>query len=90
MAPAYDSHNITTDESPAGMAVRDLYRTIREDIEESDGSWNGGDVVEALCGWFTRHGFDVDGPNPYQDEEYDHSRAKEDARNEWLDGDKED
>ena len=72
MVPAYDTYDITQDDSPAGMSVHDLYRTIREDIEDPDGGWNGGDVVETLCEWFTRHGFDPESPNSYQDREEDH------------------
>lgn len=62
-------HNIAEDTAEVSAeAVRDLYRGIREDIEDGDG-WNGGDVVDWLCVWFKRHGFDVDGPNPWGEDE---------------------
>lgn len=49
-----------------------LYTTLRRDIEKGDGSWDGGDVVEALCEWLIQLGYDVNGPNPYgSDDERD-------------------
>ncbi|MGW4527802.1 hypothetical protein [Amycolatopsis sp. NPDC004378] len=49
---------------PAGdlvppVTVLDLFGRMK-DLEEGDGSWNGGDVVEALCEWFAEFGIDVD------------------------------
>lgn len=48
---------------PAGdlvppVTVLDLFGRMK-DLEESDGSWNGGDVVESLCAWFDEFGIDV-------------------------------
>lgn len=40
-------------------AILDLFRRMKE-LEDCEGSWNGGDVVEALCEWFTEYGIDVD------------------------------
>ncbi|MFI6029492.1 hypothetical protein [Amycolatopsis magusensis] len=39
--------------------VLELFGRMK-DLEDSDGSWNGGDTVEALCEWFTQFGIDVD------------------------------
>lgn len=64
------SHNIASDrEEKSAANVRRLYRTIRQDVEDSDGGWNGADVVEVLCEWFKRHGFNVEGPNPWADKD---------------------
>jgi hypothetical protein len=59
------TRNIAKSDTPDARAVQALFRVLREEVEESDGSWPGGDVVEVLCEWFKLHGFDVDGPNPY-------------------------
>jgi hypothetical protein len=48
-------------------AVLALYRIIRTDVEDIDGSWNGGDVVDALTEWFAGYGISVDEPNPFRD-----------------------
>lgn len=70
------TYQIAKDKSRAARAVQRLYRSIREDIEDSGGGWNGGDVVELMCEWFKTHGFDVDGPNPWaeeEDDDYEHA-----------------
>lgn len=36
-----------------------LLATIRGEIEGPDGDWNGGDVVQLLCTWFTALGYDI-------------------------------
>ncbi|MFC3346046.1 hypothetical protein ACFOOM_01040 [Streptomyces echinoruber] len=54
-APNFD---VTTD---AGQAIVGLFNKIKTTIEGGDGEWNGGDVVEALYGWFTSLGIDADG-----------------------------
>jgi len=41
-----------------------LLNEIRTEIEDGDGSWNGGDVVDLLCQWFIMHGYKIDGPRP--------------------------
>lgn len=51
--------DLTTD---AGQAIVELFRSIKEDIEESDGSWSGGDTVQALTLWFMGLGIDVELP----------------------------
>lgn len=35
-----------------------LYKACRE-IEDTDGGWNGGDVVDIVCGLLTAHGYDL-------------------------------
>lgn len=39
-------------------AVLDLHRRIKE-IEEGDGTWNGGDTVDVLTQWFGDHGIPI-------------------------------
>jgi hypothetical protein len=45
--------------TPEGESIAELYNTIKEDIEDDEGGWNGADVVDALCGWFIALGVDV-------------------------------
>jgi hypothetical protein len=47
-----------------GRAIHDLFTTIKNEIEESDRNWNGGDVVQLLTRWFIALGYDVDAPAP--------------------------
>ncbi|EWM19652.1 hypothetical protein KUTG_09956 [Kutzneria sp. 744] len=49
---------LSTDPSPAGAAVRTLFKRLKT-IEQGDGNWPGGDVIMVLCQWLTDHGFDV-------------------------------
>lgn len=42
---------------PAVGAVLSLFARVKE-IEQSDGSWNGGDIVAILTGWFDELGID--------------------------------
>lgn len=49
--------------------ITKLYVRLRRDVEDSDGGWNGGDTVEVLCEWFKEHGFDVDSPNPWGEDD---------------------
>lgn len=49
---------------PAGdlvppVTVLDLFGRMK-DLEDGDGGWNGGDVVQELCAWFAEFGIDVD------------------------------
>lgn len=46
-------------DSPEGAAILSLFGRIK-DLEHSDGNWPGGDVVDALTGWFTELGVDPD------------------------------
>lgn len=64
-------HDVTKEQNATAAQVRLPYRSIREQIEDVDGGWNGGDVVELPCNWFTSHGFDVNGPNPYRRDEHE-------------------
>lgn len=43
------------------MPVLELYLACKS-IEDSDGSWSGGDVVEIVTELLSRHGLDVDAP----------------------------
>ncbi|MCX4681651.1 hypothetical protein OG413_41355 [Streptomyces sp. NBC_01433] len=45
-----------------GEAIASLFRGCKN-IEDSDGSWNGGDIVEWLSNWFADLGIDPDGPS---------------------------
>lgn len=57
------SHHLLFDpRTREGGAIHELFTTIKDEIEEGDGSWNGGDVVELLTRWFTELGYDVDAP----------------------------
>lgn len=58
--------------------VRELYRIIRENVEDSGGDWNGGDVVDALNEWFASHGIDVAEPNPFRTDDTDDTNDNED------------
>lgn len=40
----------------------DLYRAIRTNIEDDEGSWRGSEVVDLLNEWFTQQGWAVTGP----------------------------
>lgn len=40
-------------------------------IETNDGGWNGGDVVEELCGWFERLGINITHPGRRSDRDDD-------------------
>jgi hypothetical protein len=51
---------LNVDLSPAEVAIHELFWTIKNEVEEPDGSWPGADVVDVLSAWFTKHGFDVD------------------------------
>ncbi|MFD4247562.1 hypothetical protein ACFWP3_39155 [Streptomyces sp. NPDC058525] len=44
-----------------GRAIGRLFRLVK-DNEDADGSWDGGDVVELLNGWFTGLGLNINGP----------------------------
>ncbi|MER7671277.1 hypothetical protein ABTY61_22810 [Kitasatospora sp. NPDC096128] len=46
--------------SPLGAKIAGLFNQIKTDIEEDDGSWPGGDVVDALDRWFGELGIDVE------------------------------
>ncbi|WP_194909014.1 hypothetical protein [Catenulispora rubra] len=46
----------------AGRAIDALYHRIRGVIEDEDGSWNGGDVVDAVAEMFHDLGYDLDAP----------------------------
>lgn len=48
------------DEKTVALA---LLSRIRE-IEDSDGSWGGGDVVDVLQAWFSELGIDITAPTP--------------------------
>lgn len=49
-------------DTPEGAAIIRLFRWIKE-VEEPDGSWPGGDVVQQLTDWFTSLGIDPDEPS---------------------------
>jgi|SRR6516164_9751082 hypothetical protein len=57
--------NITDTVTPEArrQVARELLTRVKQ-IEEGDGSWNGGDVVELLSEWFTGLGLDIEGPGP--------------------------
>lgn len=56
------------DRTPSGIAINDLYRQVKENAERSNGSWNGGDVVDVLAAWFSELGFSVDTQGDDDDE----------------------
>lgn len=56
--PSRSSPKVDPD-SPEGAAILSLFSRIKED-EEGDGNWNGGDVVDAVTGWFLELGIDPD------------------------------
>jgi hypothetical protein len=37
----------------------ELLAYIRANVEQSDGRWPGADTVQALCDWFTSHGYEI-------------------------------
>jgi hypothetical protein len=45
--------------SPEGAEIVDLFNGIKTNIEDDEGGWNGADIVDALCEWFTDLGIDV-------------------------------
>jgi hypothetical protein len=49
--------------SSAPAVVLDLLRSIKA-LEQSDGSWPGADVVDAVTEWFTTFGIDPQAPPP--------------------------
>lgn len=56
-------------------------------IEQTDGSWPGGDVVDMLTSWFDRHGYDIDAPLTVDEqcERSDDERfGPADAEPEWV------
>lgn len=54
-AEAAEARNTTM----ATPELDDLYQACKQ-IEDSDGGWNGGDVVDIVCSLLTRHGYDLD------------------------------
>ena len=57
----------TVMDAPLNLRAPEIGRlldSIRTEIEEPDGSWNGGDVVDLLCQWFTALGYAIGGPRP--------------------------
>ncbi|WP_033355050.1 hypothetical protein [Kitasatospora aureofaciens] len=55
-------HNLNFDPaSPLGLRIVEFFNRIKTEIEANDGSWDGGDVVEALGVWFEELGIDADG-----------------------------
>jgi hypothetical protein len=55
------AHNLNFDTgTDAGRAIVALFDEIKFNVEDSDGGWNGGDVVDTLTRWFTALGIDVD------------------------------
>lgn len=46
-------------DSPEGSAILSLFSRIK-DIEEGDGNWNGGDVVDEITNWLLELGIDPD------------------------------
>jgi hypothetical protein len=55
-------NNLKYDPTTAeGEAIASLFRGCKN-IESSDGNWNGGDIVQWLCQWFTDLGINPDGP----------------------------
>ena len=55
----------------------ELYRACKA-IEDEDGGWNGGDVVDIVCQMLTRHGYDINArPEPTgRSETIDESAAR--------------
>ncbi|MFE7530559.1 hypothetical protein ACFU7Y_33315 [Kitasatospora sp. NPDC057542] len=53
-------HKLNFDpQSALGAQVVRLFNRIKTEIENSDGSWNGGDVVDALTPWLGDLGIDI-------------------------------
>ncbi|WP_139183071.1 hypothetical protein [Actinopolyspora xinjiangensis] len=55
--------------TPEGAAIFGLFRRIKVLVEEPDGSWPGGDLVEVLNEWLADVGLDPD-------EELDNARSR--------------
>ena len=54
------AHNLKFDPAtPEGAAIVELFNGIKDNIEDSEGGWNGADTVGALCDWFIALGVDV-------------------------------
>ncbi|MFF3256991.1 hypothetical protein ACFYWP_39825 [Actinacidiphila glaucinigra] len=47
--------------SPEGREIIRLFNGIKNDIEDDDGGWNGGDVVDWLLDWFHAIGINPNG-----------------------------
>jgi hypothetical protein len=45
-------------DTPEGMAILSLFRRIK-DVEEGDGSWNGGAVANEVAEWLIEQGIDL-------------------------------
>lgn len=58
-SPAAQSAVRRSADTVEGTAILALFSRPK-DIEEGDGGWPGGDVVEQLCAWFAELGIDVD------------------------------
>uniref|UniRef100_UPI002F90C54B hypothetical protein n=1 Tax=Kitasatospora sp. NBC_01519 TaxID=2903576 RepID=UPI002F90C54B len=55
-------HKLTFDpQSALGAQVVNLFNHLKTDVEDNDGSWDGGDVVDALTRWLGELGIDIDG-----------------------------
>ncbi|MEU1371983.1 hypothetical protein ABZ454_38730 [Streptomyces sp. NPDC005803] len=54
------AHALKFDPSTAeGARIVALYNKIKAEIEDDEGGWDGADIVDALCEWFTGLGVDV-------------------------------
>lgn len=62
--PVWDQPGASDVTTSDRAAIDQLYQTIRREIEDKDGGWNGADVVDALTQWFSTLGYPVDGPVP--------------------------
>lgn len=54
------THSAVIDpDTPEGMAILSLFRRMK-DVEEGDGSWNGGAVANEIAEWLVEQGIDPD------------------------------
>lgn len=73
---------MSTPKQAVNPTVLDLYRHIKQ-IEDAGGGWPGGDCVEALCEWLTRHGIDVDQPADHYAPDVSDARRMLDLAARW-------